>query len=249
MSSLKLIICIIKSFYVDFPRLLKTLRVVGPNLKLVSRLIKVEEPLLLDFLQKIPRLQFTPVTKINYLNFSKDGIIRRSIKNDKGISFNGGFKVIELKNYSGIPETYNWIVDDWDLTMDIRGDFVSVLIDEFPKAERLSALKSLELKEPITSLLKASVIKGFIVDYGKRDFYIDILTFDLGVIDILEYLPFIRFQLVLQNEEDLKVYFVELYVPEIHFKYTIKIIKEICGINKCKIIVSTDSYLSSKKVI
>ncbi|BFH72525.1 hypothetical protein SJAV_04690 [Sulfurisphaera javensis] len=233
----------------DFAEIVKILRIIGPNIRLLSVLTKHDEKLLFNFLKKVPYLEFTPITKITSLSIKEDGKIRRSIKNNKGVSIQGNLKVKEIRNFSGVAEAFNILTDDWDLSLDKRGNYVSILPDEFARHETVSTLKYLSLKEPLASMVRSSVIKGFIVDYGKRDFYVDVLTYDLGVIEVLEYIPFIRYEYVLINEEDLPLYLVELFVPERYFKVVIKTVKEICEANKCQIIVATDSFFSSKRII
>ncbi|BFI76355.1 hypothetical protein [Sulfurisphaera ohwakuensis] len=233
----------------DFAEIVRLLRVIGPNIRLLSKLSKIEESVLYDFLSKIQSLKFTPITKISTLSICEKGIIRRSIKNNKGLALEGDFEVKEIRNYSGIPTMYNFLLDEWDLSLEVKSDYVSVYPHEFDKVERISSLKSLSLKEPLLSMIRASSIKGFIVDYGKRDFYIDVLTFDTDIVDSLQYIPFIRIGFLLKDSEDLPLYLIELFVPEKYLTFTIKIIRYICETKKCQILIATDNFWSSKKII
>jgi len=222
---------------------------VGPNIELASRLTNTEQEVLFGFLKGIKGLQFTPITKVDSIAISKSGFIRRSIKNTRGLALEGNLNVVEIRNYSGIPGTYNWIKDDWDVSLELKGDYVSIYPYEFARKVTLTAIKSLSLKEPILSMINSSIIKGFIVDYGKRDFYIDLLTFNSDVLNFIEYIPFIRISYFLKTkEEEFPLYLSELYVPEKFLVFTMKIIKDICG-GECEILISADSYFSSKKII
>jgi len=235
--------------HVDFAKIIKTLRVIGPNITLLSRLINIEQEVLLSFLKRIQGLQFTPITKVDSPAISESGFIRRSIKNNKGIALMGNLEVVEIRNYSGIPSMYDWEKDDWDLSLELKGDYVSLYPYEFSSKETITALKSLSLKEPLLSMVNLSIIKGFVVDYGKRDFYIDLFTFSADVLDLVEYLPFIRVSYLLKTkEESFPLHLIELYVPEKYFVFTMKIVKDICD-KECQILISTNSYFSSRKVI
>jgi len=234
---------------VDFTKIIRILRVVGPNIALASRLFKTEEEVLLGFLKGIKGLQFTPITKVDSIAISKWGFIRRSIKNTRGLALEGDLNVTEIRNYSGIPDTYNWIKDDWDISLELKGDYVSIYPYEFLGKVTLTTIKSLSLKEPLLSMVNSSLIKGFIADYGKRDFYIDLFTFNLDVLNFIEYIPFVHVSYFLKTkEEEFPLYLIELYVPEKFFVFTMKIIKDICS-RECEILISTDSYFSSKKII
>mgnify|MGYP001772505612 CR=1 FL=1 len=236
-------------YYVDFVKIIKTLRIIGPNIALLSKLTKIEQEVLLSFLKRIRGLQFTPITKVNSMGISESGFIRRSIKNNKGLDLVGDLEVVEIRNYSGIPNTYDWEEDDWDLSLELKGDYVSLYPYEFSSKETITALKSLSLKEPLLSMVNLSIIKGFIVDYGKRDFYIDLFTFNTDILNLVEYIPFIRVSYLLKTkEESFPFHLIELYVPEKYFIFTMKIIKDICD-KECQILISTNSYFSSKKVI
>lgn len=231
----------------DFVKIIKTLRVTGPNVSLVSKILDIDEDLLHDFLGNIKNLQFTPITRIDSIDFSEEGYIRRSVKGNFGLITNGKYKVVEIRNYSGIAEEYNPINDSWNLTLETKADYIPILTSEFSRKEFLSVLKSLTLKEPLISLINCSAIKGFIIDYGRRDFYVDIFTFDKSILESLEYIPFIRVGLVLKDE-DLYIYFVELYVPEKHFNFVISLVRELCG-KMCRILISPDSFYFSRKII
>lgn len=233
----------------DFAKLIRTMRVIGPNIQLLSRITNTDKETLLSYLKNIVGLQFTPITKVSSLSIDKAGFIRRSVKNNRGITLKGNSDVIEMRNYSGIPEAYDWLKDTWNMELDYKANYMSIIPDEFSGTEIISSIKSLSLKEPLLSMVNASLIKGFVVDYGKRDFYIDIITLDSDILDAIEQIPFIRITYVLRTkEESVILYFVELFVPERYFTYVIKIVRMICQ-GSCEILVSQNSYLSSKKII
>jgi hypothetical protein len=84
-------------------------------------------------------------------------------------------------------------------------------------------------------------VKGYIVDYGKRDFFVDLITPDEEVLNELEYFPFIRVAYELEDLEGLSLHLVELYVPESYLNLVIKSIDYMCKITLCEKVISFSS--------
>jgi hypothetical protein len=74
--------------------------------------------------------------------------------------------------------------------------------------------------------LNTGLISGFIIDYGKRDYVLDIFTPEKEIRDNLEYIPFIRYSLSLKIESN-NLFMIELLVPEKHLLFILEILKEI----------------------
>ncbi len=219
--------------YPKLVTIIKLMRSLGPNLDIISNIIRDDRKNIENELLKINELYFTPIPsfgifKLNLEN--KSYIIRKNLREDFCLSLSKeGLKVNEFINYSGIPEAYDFITDEWNLDLEIKADKLEPFIQYEDNADPIlySSLRSFYSFNNILKMsLNTGLISGFIIDYGKRDYVLDIFTPEKEIRDNLEYIPFIRYSLSLKIDSN-NLFMIELLVPEKHLLFILEILKEI----------------------
>ncbi|MDT7875841.1 MAG: hypothetical protein RQ872_03890 [Sulfolobaceae archaeon] len=214
--------------------LVKQIRVIGYNIKLLSYTLKIPDNEIIKALKEIKNLKISPIKKVEKIDIGDlrpNNVIRVNIKGDKALLSEGKFKVVEIRNYSGKPDEYDFKNDKWIPNYDVKADYVSIPITEFNT--------NAKIKGKIKTLINNLNVRSFIVDYGKRDFFIDIITLDKDVSSSLEYFPFIRYGISSVSEEGIKVFFNELFLPEEYLNVVIKSISYMCeSAEYCETLIS-----------
>ncbi|MDT7872396.1 MAG: hypothetical protein RRB18_02150 [Sulfolobaceae archaeon] len=157
--------------------------------------------------------------------------MRISIKGRKALIEEDELKIKEIRNYSGKPDEYDLELDTWNPNFNKRADYIRVEPTEFDENRGLKEGDNTRVID----------VKGYIVDYGKRDFFVDLITPDEEVLNELEYFPFIRVAYELEDLEGLSLHLVELYVPESYLNLVIKSIDYMCRITLCEKVISFSS--------
>lgn len=218
--------------YPKLVTIIKLMRSLGPNLDIISNIIRDSKKNIENELLKISNLYFTPIPSFGIfkLNWDNKSYIRKNLREDFRLSLSKeGLKVNEFINYSGIPEAYDFITDEWDLTMEIKADGLRPFTQYEGNADPLlysSLVSFYSFNDILKMSLNNGLISGFIIDYGKREYVIDIFTAEKEVKERLEYIPFIRYSISL-NLESNELFIIELLVPDKHLLFILEILKEI----------------------
>ncbi|BDC18322.1 hypothetical protein HS5_12120 [Acidianus sp. HS-5] len=208
------------------------MRQVGPNIPLISRILRTEENSLRRQLLKIRNLSFTPVYSSSIIKINFDGIpVRRSIKSNLSLSLSlkEGLKIKEFTNYSGIPEYYDEKYNTWITTLDRRAEGLKVDIKYSSETQPLffSSLRSFSsFNEILKGMYNKTLIESFIIDYGNKDVVFDILYTSKEVLDLLELLPFIRFSVITELDSD-ELYITELTLPFNYLNYVSELLSDL----------------------
>ncbi|ARM75021.1 hypothetical protein [Acidianus manzaensis] len=183
-------------------------------------------------LLSIKNLNFTPIAsssllKINFESFP----VRINLKSNFffSLSKKEGLKIKKFINYSGIPELYDPKFDSWKLTFDKKSEglVVTTKFEENYPILDFSSLKSFKsFNEVLKGMYNNLLIESFLIDYGTRDLIVDVFTYSEKVQDILEFIPFIRFTISTEIENDL-LYITELSIPYKYFRSISEILSEI----------------------
>ncbi|BCU69248.1 hypothetical protein [Stygiolobus caldivivus] len=217
-------------------QLIRQMRVLGDNYDLIAYLVKTNVEDIRRLANSIKDLSLTPITKFDGFSLCrglvKDDIFRLSIKNKKMLLIDQELKTIEIRNYSGKPEEYDPYLDIWSPNYDRKADYISISSTEFGEI-------TASAKGNTVDQLNLLNIRGFIVDYGKRDFFVDVLTYEEEILDELEYFPFIRVAYKVINPENIILYLIELYVPECYINLVIKTVDYMCRAKLCEKIISS----------
>ncbi len=217
--------------YPKLVTIIKVMRSLGPNLDILSNITRDDKKNIERELLKINNLYFTPIPSFGIFKLNLDNklCIRKNIREDFCLSLSKeGLGVNEFINYSGIPEAYDFITDKWNLDMEIKADGLKPFIQYEDNADPLlySSLRSFySFNEILKMSLNNGLITGFIIDYGKRDYVIDIFTYEKEIRERLEYIPFIRYSISLNTEPD-ELFIIELLVPEKHLLLILEILRE-----------------------
>ncbi|BCU67757.1 hypothetical protein HS7_11940 [Sulfolobales archaeon HS-7] len=143
---------------------------------------------------------------------------------------------VSLLNYSGIPESYDPKKDVW----------YSVNVKAAPSKSSSNHLTPMELRKGIEAirkfgsnlievenlglerslqLLHSGFFSSFLIDYGTRDFMIEVFFLDEDIKEFFEYVPFIRLMRVFRCiEENVYVYNAELFGP---YEGMVKVLEKI----------------------
>ena len=216
-------------------QLIRQMRVLGENYDLISYLLKVDKEEIKKIATNIRNLRVIPIVRSNgFLLCRKivDNVIRLSIKGKKGLGIGDQFKIVEIRNYSGKPEEYNPCLDMWKINFDKKADYIPITSLEFNVSGRVD--------NDSGKMINLLYVRGFIVDYGKREFFIDLLTYEKDILEELEYFPFIRVVYKVVNEEGLPLYLINLLVPEEYLNLVIKSIDYMCKNTFCEKIISSN---------
>ncbi|QKR00411.1 hypothetical protein GWK48_08530 [Metallosphaera tengchongensis] len=219
----------------EFPNLLRMLRRVGPNVELISRLVGESEADIINLLNSVKNLSFSPVPANKFLKvtFHRDingGIYSRvNLKGNFSILFSKrGASVVKFENFSGIPEAYDVMMDTWRLDYEGRSEPQVYEFSYEGEVEPIDA-SAFSTTSSMNDILKSSLnlgtIQGFVVDYGRRDFILDVITPYEEIKESLQYLPFLRYVMWIKDESI--IYLAELSIPEAHVKEVMEVIYEI----------------------
>ncbi|AWR93456.1 hypothetical protein [Acidianus brierleyi] len=217
--------------YPKLVTIIKLMRSLGPNLDIISNVIRDSKKNIENELLKINNLYFTPIPSFGIfkLNLNDKSLIRKNLREDFCLSISReGLKVNEFINYSGIPEAYDFITDEWDLHMDIKAEGIKPFIQYEDNAEPLlySSLRSFySFNDILKTSLNYGLISGFIIDYGKRDYVIDVFTTEKEVRERLEYIPFIRYSISLDLESN-NLFIIELLISDKDLLFILELLKE-----------------------
>lgn len=195
-------------------------------------MLRIPEAILRTQLLNIKHFYFTPVISSSLLKINFDSLpVRKSIKSDIffSLSRKTGIKIKQFVNYSGIPELYDPKSDSWKLDFEIRADGIAsdMKFEEETPALQFSSLRAFEsFNEVIKEMYNKLLIESFLIDYGLRDIIVDVFTYSREVVDVLELIPFIRFNIVLDMENS-TLNIVELTIPHKYFKQVAEILSEL----------------------
>ncbi len=207
------------------------MRSIGPNLGLLAKVLQKDEEHVKKALSEIKDLYFTPVFSFGYLrfNFDEGKCVRKNLREDFCISIGKeGLKVKDFVNYSGMPEAYDFAYDKWDLSFKLRaqGERPAYQYEGDTDVTLYSSLRSIySFNEILKGFLNRGLVTSFIVDYGRRDYVIDVFSYERAVSDKLEYVPFIRFSVTLESYQG-DLYLTELLVPRDDVLIVMEVLKE-----------------------
>jgi|GEM_PF-713508 hypothetical protein len=183
------------------------MRRVGPDIPLLSELTKLKQDEILSLLSRIKGLSFTPIPANRFmkLKFSSRIYTRKSVKTDLSFLFDKeGVEVVRFENFSGIPETYDYDTDTWNYDGSIKA---TPLVHDFQYEGEVEPIDFSTLRSPksMTDVLREANSKGliqcYVVDYGSREFLLDVITLNPEVKEAFQYFPFIRFVAHLRGDE------------------------------------------------
>ncbi|MFP3164600.1 MAG: hypothetical protein RXQ76_01940 [Acidianus sp.] len=195
--------------------------------------MKTEESSLKEQLLKIKNLSFTPVYSSSIIKINFDRLpIRKSIKSNLSfsLSLKDGLRIKEFINYSGIPEYYDEKYDKWKMSLDKRADGLKVEVKYSGYAQPLifSSLRSFSsFNEILKGMYNHTVIESFIIDYGNRDAILDIFHNSKKVLECLELIPFIRFSILIEIDNNEELYITELSLPFTYLNYVSELLSEL----------------------
>lgn len=217
--------------------LIRQMRVFGDNYDLLAYTLGAKKDDIIKLITSMKKnLYLTPIIKFEGFSLckglhNKSKILRISIKGRKALIEENELKIKEIRNYSGKPDEYDLELDTWNPNFNKRADYIRVELTEFDENRGLKEGDNTRVID----------VKGYIVDYGKRDFFVDLITPDEEVLNELEYFPFIRVAYELEDLEGLSLHLVELYVPESYLNLVIKSIDYMCRITLCEKVISFSS--------
>ncbi|WP_150111442.1 hypothetical protein [Candidatus Acidianus copahuensis] len=196
----------------------------GPNLQLLSMALRESESNLEKYMMEIKHLYFTPLPSFSTVIFDGNFPVRKSIKSDV-IFPNKKLKVNSIINYSGIPEAYDPLLDRWDLSFDIRAN--GMKLEGITENRDPLMFSTLRTSKAFTDIIKGMYnnlqIHSFIIDYGRRDIILDVISSSEEVAKNLEYVPFIRLTFSISEP---KMYIIELLIPFNYLNIILEILKE-----------------------
>lgn len=198
----------------------------------MSKILQTPEETLRSQILGIKKLYFTPVINSGLLKITFDCLpVRKSIKSDLffSISKNSGLKIEKFVNYSGIPELYDPKFDSWKLDFNVRADGIvnDIKIENEASVLDFSSLRTLKsFNDFIKEMYNKLLIDSFLIDYGTRDIIIDVFTFSKEVVKALEFIPFIRFNIIVKTD-DSTLNVAELSIPYKYFKVVAEILSEL----------------------
>ncbi|MCI2415412.1 MAG: hypothetical protein MPF33_09270 [Candidatus Aramenus sp.] len=207
------------------------MRSIGPNPSLLAKVLRESEEDVKKELEGIKDLYFTPVFSFSSLrfNFDEKECVRRNIREDLCMSLGKeGLRVKEFLNYSGIPEAYDFAYDMWDLSFKIKaeGERPHFQYEGDSEVILYSSLRSIySFNEILKEFLNKGIVTSFILDYGRRDYVIDVFSFNEVVRERLEYVPFIRYSAILESDQG-DIYLTELMIPKDYLLIVLEVLKE-----------------------
>ncbi|MEM0072519.1 MAG: hypothetical protein QXY37_04080 [Metallosphaera sp.] len=212
------------------------MRRIGPDVDLLAWLTGESKNDIIKLLKSISNLSFTPIPRNKALRIyfqtssHTSYYFRKSLKDNFFILISErGVPVLRFENYSGNPLAYNVESDSWDLSLDSK--FEPELFEFQYEGEteplpfsRFSDVKS--FSEIHRASLNCGNLQGFIIDYGRRDFVLDVVTPYQYVKENLELLPFIRYSMTLSGHEG-HAYLMEFSIPERHVKEVMEVMHDV----------------------
>jgi len=227
------------------------MRRVGPDIPLLSELTKLKQDEILSLLSRIKGLSFTPIpaNRLMKLKFSSRIYTRKSVKTDFSFLFDKeGVEVVRFENFSGIPETYDYDTDTWNYDGSIKA---TPLVHDFQYEGEVEPIDFSTLRSPksMTDVLREANSKGliqsYVVDYGSREFLLDVITLNPEVKEAFQYFPFIRFVAHLRGDEA-TFYLIELFMPEAHLREVAEALEEVR--DQVKILFAPRSFKYVRRV-
>lgn len=139
-------------------------------------------------------------------------------------------RIKKFVNYSGIPEKYDPQFDTWKLDFEIRAEGLVNEIkyegEDYPVLEFSSLRTFKSFNDILKSMYNKLLIDSFLIDYGTRDIIVDVFTQSKKVVEAIEYIPFIRFNIVTEAENS-ELNIVELSIPFKYFTIIAEILSEL----------------------